>query len=297
MPRDWETVRGGGLLLVKTRGGADRYPRRSSNEALPGTGRNGCAQELREEQGAEQRMLRSAWAAALRSCSRLSLRGATARGVQSKSSFLQPARDYARIARKKKQEIPSHLDDLPPTMLKKDYAKLPVVDKVDDVVRRLLSLEMASQKEKVKIKREQLADKVRKATNDNGSFEVQVAYLTAKIQTLQEHFHQHPKDKSNRRRLLMAIDRRKKLLVYLRNRRYDVFENTCKQLGIEYAPTPQYRRKPTRRSLAKKALVKRAYEEVRKLKAPERLKQRREWQERARAARAQALQNSEGTPV
>lgn len=54
----------------------------------------------------------------------------------------------------------------------------------------------------------------------------------------------------------MAIDRRQVLLKQLRNSRYDAFENTCKQLGVEYVPVPQYRRKPTRRLLAKRALVK-----------------------------------------
>ncbi|XP_053101725.1 28S ribosomal protein S15, mitochondrial isoform X2 [Hemicordylus capensis] len=190
-------------------------------------------------------------------------------------------------------EIPSHLDDLSPMMLKKDYAKLPVMDKVDDVVRRMLSLEMASQKEKVQIKREQLADKVRLSPDDHDSLEVRVAYLTARICTLQEHFHQHPKDKVNRRRLLMDIDRRKVLLKRLRNSRYDAFERTCQQLGLEYVPPPLHSRRITHRWVAKKALCIKVFQEVQKLKAQERLKQK---QEGARAATVQALQ-TEGSPV
>jgi len=30
-------------------------------------------------------------------------------------------------------DIPSHLDDLPPTMLKKDYASIPVINRYDTV--------------------------------------------------------------------------------------------------------------------------------------------------------------------
>ncbi|XP_037737842.1 28S ribosomal protein S15, mitochondrial [Chelonia mydas] len=212
------------------------------------------------------------------------------------SPLVQTARGYARPVKKRKQALPSHLDDLPPTMLKKDYANVPIIDKVDDVVKRLLSLEMASQREKVKIKTQQLIEKVRRTPCDNGSFEVQTAILTAKIQTHREHLQMHPKDKSNRRRMLMAIDRRKKLLKYLRRTRYETFERTCKQLGIQYTLPPLYCRRMTRRWAAKKAFCLKVFNEVQKLKAPERLKQRREWQAKARARKEQTLQ-SEGTPV
>ncbi|XP_010007552.1 PREDICTED: 28S ribosomal protein S15, mitochondrial, partial [Nestor notabilis] len=214
------------------------------------------------------------------------------------SPFIQTARCYARPVRKRRKDIPSHLDDLPPTMLKKGYVNVPVVNSVDDVVKRLLSLEMASQKEKMKVKIEQLVEKVRRSPNDNGSFEVQVAKLTAKIRTYEEHLQKHPKDKINRRRMLMDIDRRKKLLSYLRRVRFDTFENTCKQLNIQYSLPPPYLRRITKRWLVKKAFCQKVFQEVQKLKAPERLKQRREWRERARAAREKEAQaQHEGTPV
>ncbi|NWW48196.1 RT15 protein, partial [Pedionomus torquatus] len=209
------------------------------------------------------------------------------------SPFTQTARCYARPVRRRRKDFPSHLDDLSPTMLKKDYANVPVINSVDDVVRRLLSLEMASQKEKMKIKTQQLVEKVRRSPHDNGSFEVQVAILTAKIRTYEEHLQRHPKDKSNRRCMLMDIDRRRKLLAYLRRVRYDTFENTCKQLGIQYSLPPPYSRRVTKRWLVKKAFCLKVFQEVQKLKAPERIKQRKEWQARARAAREKAAQ-SEG---
>lgn len=61
------------------------------------------------------------------------------------------------------------------------------------------------------------------------------------------------KDKSNKRRMLMAIDRRKKLLKHLRLVRYDAFEKVCEQLGITYTFPPEYYRRATCRWLAKKA--------------------------------------------
>ncbi|NWX31166.1 RT15 protein, partial [Notiomystis cincta] len=187
-------------------------------------------------------------------------------------------------------DIPSHLDDLPPTMLKKDYANLPIMNSVDDVVKRLLSLEMASQKEKMKVKTQQLVEKVRRSPSDNGSFELlslpfAVAVLTAKIRTLEEHLQRHPKDKKNRRCLLMELDRRRRMLGYLRRVNYGTFERTCARLGVQHSPPQPYSRRVTKRWLVKKALCVKVFQEKQKLKAAERLKQRREWQAKARAAR------------
>lgn len=61
-------------------------------------------------------------------------------------------------------------------------------------------------------------------------------------------------DKTNKRYMLLAIDRRKKLLKYLRRTRYEAFENVCTQLGIQYTFPPEYYRKATQRWVAKKAL-------------------------------------------
>uniref|UniRef100_A0A4W3IV21 Small ribosomal subunit protein uS15m n=1 Tax=Callorhinchus milii TaxID=7868 RepID=A0A4W3IV21_CALMI len=81
-----------------------------------------------------------------------------------------------------------------------------------------------------------------------------VAILTAKIRNYQEHLHKHTKDKANKRYMLLAIDQRKKLLKYLRRTRYELFENVCTQLDIQYTFPPKYYRKVTRRWVAKKAL-------------------------------------------
>ncbi|NXP29172.1 RT15 protein, partial [Scytalopus superciliaris] len=205
------------------------------------------------------------------------------------SPALQAARGYARPVTRKRKETPSQLDDLPPTMLKKEYANLPIMDSVDDVVKRLLSLEMASQREKMKIKTQQLVEKVRRSPNDNGSFEVQGKLKTGRIliRMFEEHLQKHPKDKKNRRQMLLAVDRRRKLLAYLRRVRWDAFENTCQQLGIQYSLPPPYTRRITKRWLAKKAFCIKVFQETQKLKAAEKLKQRKEWKARARAAREQ----------
>lgn len=52
--------------------------------------------------------------------------------------------------------------------------------------------------------------------NDTGSSSVQIALLTTRIRKLTEHFKSHHKDHHSRRGLLRMINRRKKLLNYLR---------------------------------------------------------------------------------
>lgn len=185
----------------------------------------------------------------------------------------QPVRQYARAVRKK-QEFPSQLQDLPPSMLKLEYASVPLAHTVDDVVKKLLTLEFANHSEKLRMKEEELIAKVRRDENDRTSTEVKVAILTARIRNLQEHLHKHPKDKANKRWMLMSIDSRKKKLKFLRRTRYDAFEKVCQELDITYTFPPEYYRRVTRRWLAKKAFCIKVFKEVQKQKAEQQAKER-----------------------
>lgn len=184
-------------------------------------------------------------------------------------------RHYARAAKRRVSVVPpSQLRDLPPTMLKLDFATVPLAQTTDDVVKRLLTLELASHREKLELKKEQLISKVQRHENDRSSEEVRVAVLTARIRNYQEHLQKHPKDKANKRRMLMSIDKRKKILKNLRLVRYDAFEKVCEQLGITYTFPPEYYRRVTRRWLAKKAFCLKVFKEAQKLKAEKRLQRR-----------------------
>lgn len=183
----------------------------------------------------------------------------------------QSVRQYARAARKK-QEFQSQLQDLSPSMLKHEYASVPVAHTVDDVVKKLLSLELASHSEKLSLKKEQLIAKVQRDVNDRSSTEVKVAMLTAHIRNFQEHLQKHPKDKANKRWMLMSIDRRNKMLKVLRKTHYEAFEKVCQELGITYTFPPEYYRRATQRWLAKKALCIKVFKEVQKQKAEQREK-------------------------
>lgn len=56
----------------------------------------------------------------------------------------------------------------------------------------------------------------RRAENDSGSPEIQIAILTTRVGELTEHLRTHSKDFASRRGLLMMVSRRRRLLDYLK---------------------------------------------------------------------------------
>ena len=67
---------------------------------------------------------------------------------------------------------------------------------------------------------------------DTGSSEVQVALLTGKIETLSAHIKQFKKDKHSSVGLLRAVNRRKKLLEYLKKNKFDSYKNVLTKLNL-----------------------------------------------------------------
>ena len=67
---------------------------------------------------------------------------------------------------------------------------------------------------------------------DTGSSEVQIALLTDKIQTLSKHMKQFKKDKHSSVGLLKAVNKRKKLLDYLKKNKSDAYKNILTKLNL-----------------------------------------------------------------
>ena len=67
-----------------------------------------------------------------------------------------------------------------------------------------------------------------KNPQDSGSAEVQVAILSERIKNLTEHL----KDHHTRRGLLMLVGKRRRLLVYIKNRDVLEYRELIKKLGI-----------------------------------------------------------------
>ena len=67
---------------------------------------------------------------------------------------------------------------------------------------------------------------------DTGSSEVQIAQLTDKIENLSKHIKQFKKDKHSSVGLLRPVNRRKKLLDYLKKNKLDSYKNVLSKLNL-----------------------------------------------------------------
>ena len=67
---------------------------------------------------------------------------------------------------------------------------------------------------------------------DTGSPEVQVALLSKRISDLTEHFGEHKKDHHSRQGLLKMVNKRRKLLDYLKSKDQDRYRELISRLGL-----------------------------------------------------------------
>lgn len=67
---------------------------------------------------------------------------------------------------------------------------------------------------------------------DTGSSEVQIALLTYRIKDLTEHFKKHKKDKHGQLGLVKLVNKRRKLLDYLKRKNLDGYVSLIGELGI-----------------------------------------------------------------
>ena len=75
-------------------------------------------------------------------------------------------------------------------------------------------------------------DKYQLSKEDTGSTNVQIALLTKKIDSLSEHFKVHKKDNHSRRGLLMMVNKRRKLLDYLKSKDLSSYKQLISNLGL-----------------------------------------------------------------
>lgn len=68
--------------------------------------------------------------------------------------------------------------------------------------------------------------------SDTGSPEVQVALMTARIQDLTGHFREHIHDHHSRQGLLRLVNRRRRLLDYLKRKDVERYRTLISRLGL-----------------------------------------------------------------
>jgi small subunit ribosomal protein S15 len=80
--------------------------------------------------------------------------------------------------------------------------------------------------------KQEIIDKFATHKGDTGSSDVQVAILTARINSLGEHLNTHVKDFHSRRGLLSMVSRRRKLLDYLKRTDRERYAKLIKELNL-----------------------------------------------------------------
>jgi len=84
----------------------------------------------------------------------------------------------------------------------------------------------------VKEKKAQIIKTSRLHEADTGSPEVQVAILTEKISRLSEHLKVHKKDNHSRRGLLQMVNKRRRLLAYLKRKDEERYNALIEKLDM-----------------------------------------------------------------
>lgn len=69
---------------------------------------------------------------------------------------------------------------------------------------------------------------------DTGSPEVQVSILTERIKNMTAHMKQHKKDLHSQRGLIMMVNRRRRLLRYVKNKNEQRYKDLIARLGLRH---------------------------------------------------------------
>ena len=80
--------------------------------------------------------------------------------------------------------------------------------------------------------KKKIIDSLKINSKDVGSSEVQIGLLSKKIDNLTDHFKRNKNDKHSTRGLLFAVNRRKRLLEYLKKNSSESYNNILKKLNL-----------------------------------------------------------------
>jgi len=81
-------------------------------------------------------------------------------------------------------------------------------------------------------KKKKINDSLKTNSADVGSSEVQIGLLSEKINNLTNHFKKNKNDKHSTRGLLFAVNRRKRLLEYLKSDNPESYKNILTKLNL-----------------------------------------------------------------
>ena len=81
-------------------------------------------------------------------------------------------------------------------------------------------------------KSKEIIDSLKISSKDVGSSEVQIGFLSKKINNLAEHFNKNKNDRHSTRGLLKAVNQRKRLLEYLKDNNSELYNKVLTKLKL-----------------------------------------------------------------
>lgn len=78
----------------------------------------------------------------------------------------------------------------------------------------------------------EIVNEYKRGDTDTGSPEVQVSLMTGRIKYLTDHFKEHKKDFHSRRGLQELVNKRRKLLKYLKRNDLSRYQSLIQRLGL-----------------------------------------------------------------
>ncbi|KAG6448821.1 28S ribosomal protein S15, mitochondrial [Manduca sexta] len=136
--------------------------------------------------------------------------------------------------------------------LGQDYALSEEMKNASEAVQKLFSVAFLGQKEYHTLVRKELMDRVKRHQYDECTAETRIARLTGQIRYLQEYMEKYPRNNKMKKVVQEIIDKRKKLLKYLRQYDYKKFEWLLEKLNIEYKAHPDSYHKLSRKESLRK---------------------------------------------
>lgn len=154
-----------------------------------------------------------------------------------------------------KPEKSGDLEGLPPipeNSIADIYALSEEIKDAPESVKKIFSVAHLGQKEFHTLVKKELVNRVKRHQYDENSAENKIARLTAYIRCIQNIMEKNPRNSKMKQTVQEMIDRRKKLLKYLRQYDYKKFEWLLEKLNIEYKGNPESFHKLSRRESLRK---------------------------------------------
>ncbi|XP_072934356.1 small ribosomal subunit protein uS15m [Epargyreus clarus] len=154
-----------------------------------------------------------------------------------------------------KPEKSGDLENLPSiqgSALGEDYALSDEIKSAPESVQKIFSVAFLGKKEYKALVKKEFMDRVRRHKYDVNTAETRIARITGTIRCLQDTLEKFPKNLTAKVTCQELIDRRKKLLKYLRQYDYKKFEWLLEKLNIEYKGNPESFHKLSRKESLRK---------------------------------------------